>query len=107
MDDGNHTFSYEIIEGNLPVRNYIAGVRLYRVTHGNRTFAGWWADWQGLSLFFKRTEPVPVRAGFYVDNMGMQLGFAAKRPRFSNRLRLVPRYLQDLRRATAELPGSP
>ena len=46
MDDGNHTFTYEIIDGTLPVSGYIAGVRLHRVTHGSRTFAEWWADFE-------------------------------------------------------------
>jgi uncharacterized membrane protein len=46
MDDGNYSFSYEIIEGTLPVRGYVAGVRLYRVTRGDRTFAEWWADFE-------------------------------------------------------------
>lgn len=46
MDDGNYAFTYEIIEGTLPVRGYVAGVRLHRVTAGNRTFAEWWADFQ-------------------------------------------------------------
>jgi hypothetical protein len=46
MDDGNYSFSYEIIEGTLPVRGYLAGVRLHRVTHGDRTFAEWWADFE-------------------------------------------------------------
>jgi hypothetical protein len=39
-------FTYEITEGSLPVRNYVAGVRLHRVTEGNRTFAEWWADFE-------------------------------------------------------------
>jgi hypothetical protein len=30
----------------LPVRGYVAGVRLRRVTSGNRTFAEWWADFE-------------------------------------------------------------
>ena len=46
MDDQNHVFTYEIIEGTLPVRGYVAGVRLHRVTQGNRTFAEWWADFE-------------------------------------------------------------
>ena len=46
MDDGNYAFTYEIIEGTLPVRGYVAGVRLHRVTEGNRTFAEWWADFE-------------------------------------------------------------
>jgi hypothetical protein len=46
LDDGNHIFSYEIIDSTLPVRGYVAGVRLHRVTEGNRTFAEWWADFE-------------------------------------------------------------
>ena len=46
MDDWNYAFTYEIIDGTLPVRGYIAGVRLHRVTEGNRTFAEWWADFE-------------------------------------------------------------
>src|SRR5690349_12867847 len=37
LDDRNHIFTYEIIEGTLPVRGYIAGVRLHRITESNRT----------------------------------------------------------------------
>jgi hypothetical protein len=46
LDDRNYAFTYEIIEGTLPVRGYVAGVRLHRVTDGNRTFAEWWADFE-------------------------------------------------------------
>ena len=46
MDDLNYAFIYEIIEGTLPVRNYVAGVRLHRITQGNRTFGEWWADFE-------------------------------------------------------------
>jgi hypothetical protein len=46
LDDMHHAFAYEIIEGSLPVRGYVAGVRLHRVTEGNRTFAEWWADFE-------------------------------------------------------------
>jgi hypothetical protein len=46
LDDRNYVFSYEIIEGTMPVRGYVAGVRLHRVTEGNRTFAEWWADFE-------------------------------------------------------------
>jgi hypothetical protein len=46
LDDENYVFTYEIIEGTLPVRDYVAGVRLQRITDGNRTFAEWWADFE-------------------------------------------------------------
>src|SRR6185312_10660673 len=46
LDDRNYVFTYEIIEGTLPVRGYVAGVRLHRVTEGNRTCGEWWADFE-------------------------------------------------------------
>jgi uncharacterized membrane protein len=46
LDDRNYVFTYEIIEGSLPVRGYVAGVRLHRVTDRNQTFAEWWADFE-------------------------------------------------------------
>lgn len=46
LDDREYVFTYEIIEGTLPVRGYVAGVRLHRVTEGNRTFGEWWADFE-------------------------------------------------------------
>jgi len=55
MDDQNHVFTYEIIEGTLPVRGYVAGVRLHRITEGNRTFAEWWADFEVVGADRKAT----------------------------------------------------
>ncbi len=46
LDDLAYAFTYKIIEGTLPVRDYVAGVRLTRVTAGSRTFAEWWADFE-------------------------------------------------------------
>ena len=46
LDDRNYVFTYAITEGTLPVRGYVAGVRLHRITEGNRTFAEWWADFE-------------------------------------------------------------
>jgi hypothetical protein len=46
MDDLNRVFTYEIIDGTLPVRAYVAGVRLHRITEGERTFTEWWADFE-------------------------------------------------------------
>lgn len=46
LDDSNYIFTYEIIEGTLPVRDYVAGVRLHQVTDGNRTFGEWWANFE-------------------------------------------------------------
>jgi len=46
LDDRSYVFTYEIIEGTLPVRGYVAGVRLHRITEGDRTFGEWWADFE-------------------------------------------------------------
>ena len=50
LDDRNYAFTYEIIDSTLPVRGYIAGVRLQRVTEGNRTFGEWWADFEVIGV---------------------------------------------------------
>jgi Polyketide cyclase / dehydrase and lipid transport len=50
LDDEHHIFTYAIIEGTLPVRSYVAGVRLHRVTERNRTFAEWWADFEVVGI---------------------------------------------------------
>lgn len=44
LSDGDHTFTYRILESPMPVRNYRAGVRLLPVTTTNSTFVEWWAE---------------------------------------------------------------
>ncbi|OGV28045.1 MAG: hypothetical protein A3F18_05225 [Legionellales bacterium RIFCSPHIGHO2_12_FULL_37_14] len=44
LDDLLHAFTYSILETTMPVCNYLAGVKLYRVTKSARTFCEWWAD---------------------------------------------------------------
>jgi hypothetical protein len=44
LSDVDHTFTYSILVSPMPVKNYVATVRLTRVTVGNRTFGEWWAD---------------------------------------------------------------
>ena len=46
LDDLNYVFTYKIIDGTIPVRGYVAGVQLRRITQGNRTFTEWWADFE-------------------------------------------------------------
>lgn len=41
LDDARYTFSYNFETPAFPVRNYIATVRLYPVTHSGATFAEW------------------------------------------------------------------
>jgi Polyketide cyclase / dehydrase and lipid transport len=44
LDDARYTFSYNFEKPAFPVKNYIATVRLMPVTHSNKTFAEWEAD---------------------------------------------------------------
>lgn len=39
FSDPEHSFTYKMIDGPLPVQNYVASVRLLPVTEGNHTFA--------------------------------------------------------------------
>ncbi|MFT3989493.1 SRPBCC family protein [Aestuariivirga sp.] len=44
LDDARCTFTYNFEKPAFPVRNYLATVRLYPVTHGDQTFAEWEAS---------------------------------------------------------------
>ncbi len=44
FSDLEHSFTYNILESPMPIRNYVATFRCSRVTEGNRTFVEWWAD---------------------------------------------------------------
>lgn len=41
LSDRDHSFSYTIVESDVPLRNYVAEVSLKPVTDGNRTFWSW------------------------------------------------------------------
>jgi uncharacterized membrane protein len=45
LDDVERSFSYRILSSHLPVRNYVAELRLWPVTQTNQTFAVWTGDW--------------------------------------------------------------
>ena len=44
LDDASYSFTYNFERPAFPVRNYIATVRLFPVTHSNETFAEWSAN---------------------------------------------------------------
>jgi hypothetical protein len=43
LDDANYCFSYNFERPAFPVKNYLATLRLYPVTHGDQCFAEWTA----------------------------------------------------------------
>ncbi|MGV2863717.1 SRPBCC family protein [Achromobacter sp. ESBL13] len=51
LDDPNAALRYSIIETDLPMRDYTAGVSLHRITEsgqasGEHTLVQWWADFR-------------------------------------------------------------
>jgi uncharacterized protein YndB with AHSA1/START domain len=44
LDDARHTFTYNFEKPAFPVKNYVATLRLYPVTHTDQTFAEWSAS---------------------------------------------------------------
>lgn len=45
LDDQAMSFAYDFQTTPIPARNYVATVRLTRITKGERTFAEWWAEY--------------------------------------------------------------
>lgn len=46
LDDPGAALRYSIIETDLPMRDYVAGVSLHAITEGGGTLVQWWADFR-------------------------------------------------------------
>ncbi|ADP17517.1 hypothetical protein AXYL_04198 [Achromobacter xylosoxidans A8] len=46
LDDPGTALRYSIVETDLPMRDYTAGVSLHAVTEGGQTLVEWWADFR-------------------------------------------------------------
>jgi len=46
LSDIEHTCTYSILESPMPVENYVATLRLLKITDGNRTYIEWSAEFQ-------------------------------------------------------------
>ena len=57
LSDSEHSLSYSFVTPAFPVRNYLASIRLIRITDGDRTFAEWTATF----------DEEPEDAGKYVE----------------------------------------
>ena len=44
LSDHDHSFTYSILASPMGVENYVAVLKLTRITDGDRTFAEWWAE---------------------------------------------------------------
>lgn len=76
LSDSEHSFSYSILESELPLRDYVAGVRLRPITDADATYAAWWA----------RFTCPPEREQELIDLVSQQVfqaGFDALKSRFA------------------------
>ncbi|SSW62900.1 SRPBCC family protein [Achromobacter agilis] len=46
LDDPGTALRYSIIETDLPMRDYVAGVSLHPITESGHTLVEWWADFR-------------------------------------------------------------
>lgn len=68
LDAPTYTFTYAIIDGTLPVSNYVAGVRLRVDERTSQTMGEWWADFDVVGIdrqaFISFVEQEVFKRGF-------------------------------------------
>ncbi len=76
LSDHDHSFSYSILEADLPLLDYTAGLSLMCITDDDTTFGRWWAKF--------RTPPgQEEELSKLVRNEVFQAGFEALKSRFT------------------------
>jgi len=76
LSDREFEFSYRILEADVPLQNYSAGLQLFRVTDGEATYGRWWARFTALPG--QEEELMNT-----VSNGVFQAGFDALKQRFA------------------------
>ena len=80
LSDRDYQCTYSILDSPMPLTNYIATLKLTRVTDGDRTFAEWSAQF----------DCAPAQESELAENIGQgvfQVGFEALKERFAGRRR--------------------
>ena len=75
LSDSEHSFSYRILEADVPLQDYSAGLSLWRVTDGEATFGRWRAKFNAPAGQEKALSEM-------VANEVFQAGFDALKARF-------------------------
>jgi hypothetical protein len=78
LSDYDYSFTYAILDSPMDLSDYIASLRLFPVTEGNRCFIEWWAE------FDCRPEIAAELAETVGDGV-FQAGFDALKKRFGKR----------------------
>ncbi|MFI5775597.1 SRPBCC family protein [Nocardia sp. NPDC051570] len=58
FEPADFELEYSILDSSMPVRDYIAGVRLTPVTDSGKTFVQWWADYTTEGVDLRQFAPV-------------------------------------------------
>lgn len=80
LDDAHYTFSYNFEKPAFPVKNYVATLRLYPVTHTDRTFAEWTATFDEAPGDEGRYETLISRDVFAANFANLAKILAATKP---------------------------
>ena len=81
LDDANYTFTYNFEKPAFPVKNYIATLRLYPVTHTDQTFAEWEATFDEAPGDEGKYERIVSREVFAANWANLAKIIAAKKPK--------------------------
>jgi uncharacterized protein YndB with AHSA1/START domain len=81
LDDANHSFTYNFEKPAFPVKNYIATVRLYPVTHTDETFAEWESTFDEAEGDEGKYEAIISRDIFSANLGNLAKIIAAKKPK--------------------------
>ena len=81
LDDANYTFTYNFEKPAFPVKNYIATLRLYPVTHTDQTFAEWQAAFDEAPGDEGKYERIISREVFAANWANLAKIIAARKPK--------------------------
>jgi uncharacterized protein YndB with AHSA1/START domain len=80
LDDANYSFTYNFEKPAFPVKNYLATLRLYPVTHTNQTFAEWSASFDEAPDDAGKYERVVSKDVFAANFANLAKIIAMKKP---------------------------
>jgi hypothetical protein len=80
LDDAHYTFAYNFEKPAFPVRHYVATLRLYPVTHTDRTFAEWSASFDEAPGDEGKYEKIISKTVFATNFRNLARILAARRP---------------------------
>jgi len=81
LDDAHYTFTYNFEKPAFPVKNYIATLRLYPVTHTDQTFAEWGANFDEAPGDEGKYEKIVSREVFASNWANLAKIIAARKPK--------------------------